>query len=734
MNRIEIRKHAAGAIVAPAHYLGNAFTAYSTTMRELGAQFSKADNGSLIPIDRVPAIVAALDRLHFHVAVDGELRSAIEDRRAAASAESEEATARAAAVDSALRARGLALFKYQAEGIPWLAPRERAGLFDDMGLGKTIQALTAAPAGAPVLVVCPKNAKYVWLREAAKWRPDLRATVLAGRKSFRWPEPGEMVVVNYDILPGDDSATVAGTGGTRTRASTLEHAPAGTVLIADEAHKLKTPKSIRTVRFRSLSRCARTAGGRVWLLTGTPLLNRPAELWAVLQAADLAADAFGNFNRFVELFGGFKGRFGYEWSCTDSRPCSRCRRGRRDDCTTGTIDPSVPDLLRRVALRRRKVDQLQDLPPKMYETVEFECVDQDLRRICDEIVAALRKRGLDLEDAIEEAIETKNGVAFEAMSRVRSRLAAAKIPALLEWLEQFEENEEPLIVFSRHRGPIDALATRPGWGTITGDQSAEERGRVEEAFQAGRLLGVCATIQAGCEALTLTRSARVVFVDLDWTPALNMQAEDRACRIGQTRGVIVTRIIANHDLDRYVIEALARKQAIISSSVDAAAVVTVGVQDASTLAGVPCTEGNAEPWYAEIPASREWLQMHPPAATDRNGSAVEAQRSAREGAAGTPLDWILVDNVLAMPEPEYRPTNRRRAASTPEEAWAAGALATLAACDTDRAREQNGIGFNRIDNTLGHSLAEQIAIGLTDKQWTVAVKIAMRYPKQVGRP
>lgn len=829
---IRITMNGRGALVAPAQYLGGLFNTYVGVCREIGAKFDKAENANRISVERVPELVEALSRVGLATHVDDDVRAALQSHRATADAETKDAEARATAIDSALRAAGGELYKYQQDGVRWLAPRAAAGLFDQMGLGKTIQALVAAPAGAPILVVCPKNAKGVWLREAAKWRPELRAVVLSGRGSFRWPKQfadgcdcdsclrlfhdkerlqGNQQRENVGApmqtpvplrLPVRDGATVPSSASTRAHVSAEPHnpsherlvsigdrhhppgarnagphdgdatdiafpvndagqvrkigrrsgdavrrrdhsangdgepmaterssqggavanpeiprdsdvripaddsrmrsqknlavdfqetrhvaeiaiinydvlpesfepPPSGIVLIADECHKLKNPKAVRTTRFRALSGGVRSAEGRITGLSGTPLLNRPPELWSVLQCFDLATEAFGSWNRFVQLMGGRKGRFGMEWS--------------------GYVDPQVPELLRRVSLMRRREEVLPDLPTKTYETVEFECVPQDLRLICDEIVAAIRKRGLDLEDAIAEAIETQGGVVFEAVSRVRSRLAAAKIPALLEWLEQFEEAEEPLVLFSRHRAPIDAIATRPGWGTITGDQTAEQRSRVEEAFQAGRLRGVCATIQAGCEALTLTRACRVVFVDLDWTPALNQQAEDRVCRIGQTRGVIVTRIIADHELDARVIELLGKKQSLIEQSVEASAVVT--------------------------PATMPRVELPP------------ARGNAETRPVALQVDGMLIDNL--MPKPNGSP---RRNAQTATEEWAARAIATLAGCDGDRAQEKNDIGFNRIDGEIGHSLADQMHRGLTDKQWSVAVKIAQRYPRQVGRP
>jgi hypothetical protein len=114
-----------------------------------------------------------------------------------------EARARTAQLDARLRREGGEVFRHQAEGIEWLADRaDRGALFaDDMGLGKTVQSQLALPPNARVLVISPAGLKAVWMEECEKWRPDYRPVVLEGSDGWRWPSPGEMLVVNYEILP-----------------------------------------------------------------------------------------------------------------------------------------------------------------------------------------------------------------------------------------------------------------------------------------------------------------------------------------------------------------------------------------------------------------------------------------------------------------------------------------------------------------------------------------------------
>src|SRR5262249_62069270 len=108
---------------------------------------------------------------------------------------------------------------------------------------------------------------------------------------------------------------------------------------------------------------------------------------------------------------------------------------------------------------------------------------------------------------------------FEKFSQVREKLARSRVKPMRGLVEQFEEQGEPLVVFSAHRAPVEALAGRPGWAVITGDTDPQARQAAVSAFQAGELRGLGLTIQAGGTGVTLTRAAGVVFVGLGGTPA-----------------------------------------------------------------------------------------------------------------------------------------------------------------------------------------------------------------------
>ncbi len=145
---------------------------------------------------------------------------------------------------------------------------------------------------------------------------------------------------------------------------------------------------------------------------------------------------------------------------------------------------------------------------------------------------------------LAEELDDSDLPGFESFSRIRALLAQSRIPAMLEMVEEYEEAETPLLVFSAHKAPIKALENRSGWAIITGETSAEDRFDIVKRFQEGKLNGVGLTIGAGGVGLTLTRASNILFVDLDWKPSMNIQAEDRAHRIGTNAdNILIKRMV-----------------------------------------------------------------------------------------------------------------------------------------------------------------------------------------------
>jgi hypothetical protein len=437
------------------------------------------------------------------------------------------------------------LYDFQLAGIEFLARRTRAILADDMGLGKTLQALMAVDPTMGALVVCPSAVKYSWSDEVKKWRPDLTPVVLEGRESFRWPKPGEVVITNFEILPKWlMPVTIAkGRDGKEIKGAQIPNIPSfrgmnpkNVVCIIDEAHRGKNYRTQVHKKIKELG----TLCGKIWFLTGTPLMSRPTDLYGVLQSGHMDRDVFGGWKGFTRCFSASRSGYGGSWQF-------------------GSPLPEVPERMRRVMLRRMKEEVLPDLPSTIWKDVVVDGLGVRLRGQLDK-----------LWDKIGAGVEAGELPSFEMLSKVRAKLAESRIPAMLDMVEDFEDAGTPLVVFSAYKAPINKLGERDGWRIITGDVSAQERQEIVREFQAGNLKGVALTIAAGGVGLTLTHASNVLFVDLDWTPALNAQATDRVRRIGQTAGSVqVIRMMSDHAVDRRVHELLAEKMELIQKAIEA---------------------------------------------------------------------------------------------------------------------------------------------------------------------
>jgi len=494
---------------------------------------------------------------------------------------------------------------YQQAGARFLSGRWDALLTDRMGLGKTAEALLALPAGAPVVVVCPSQVKSVWQREFAVWRPEYKVHLLTGRTSWFPPGRGEAVILNYAILPPargaclgcgheatEHSAKACRGGcpceGFRGRLAKPYDAREalgilrGTVLIADEAHKAKSLRAVRTKRLRYL----RQGCARGWALTASPIMNHPRELWALYRVFGLSRAGFpGGAREFNAL-----SSFYDDLRRPDPQAAALFREGRS-----------------RVELGRSAEDVGLQLPELRFETRSVEITAESRAEIERALSLALAKKKAaaelkagdllpadlearvealaltshtdeDVKALLESVLESSKWADVQdELSTIRKALALAKIPAALEFAREAGEAGEALVVFSSHVAPVEALAGLEGWASL---RHQAKRAATIEAFQAGELAGVAGTIRGSSEGITLHRARLLLLVDLDWTPEANTQALKRIHRIGQRRGALVTTLVADHLVDRFVVHKIRRKQSMIEALTEATESATLEIKEA----------------------------------------------------------------------------------------------------------------------------------------------------------
>ena len=419
------------------------------------------------------------------------------------------------------------LYPHQITGASYLRGMHPcAFLAFDPRCGKSATALTALPAARPpCLIVCPKSAIGVWQGQAAMWRPDYTFTT---PKKFQWPKQGEIVCINYDRLQLHGSALP------------------NTVLIYDEAHLLKSTTSLRYKRARVARNAVLVQHGRCQFLTGSAIENHPIDLWNLLVFLGLDRATFGTkdpFAEFVRCFAGERdGYGGYLW---------------------GIPLPEAVDRLKQSVAFARKQDVLPWLPKIEHEDVVVALDDARTRKLCDALAPYLTDRNMDFESLMQK----QNGLVGRNIFEMRQAVALAKIPALLEILDLAEDAGERVLVLSAHRAPIDTAALRPGWAAITGSTATKKRADVCHQFRGGKLLGVAATIQAGCLSMDLSGADVVIFVDHAWNPGQNVQAGERVSGPNQTKPVLIRHMIADHPVDHAVNVILRSKETVLKESV-----------------------------------------------------------------------------------------------------------------------------------------------------------------------
>jgi hypothetical protein len=439
---------------------------------------------------------------------------------------------------------------FQRAGVSYLLERRRAFLADEQGLGKTIEALAAVEAAGayPAVVVCPASLKLNWLRELEHWLPGRSVQALSGNGGARRADAdadagladADVTIVNYDIVAA--------------RLDQLR-ALAPRALVLDESHYCKNAAAKRTQAVQRLSAVV-PREGLVLALTGTPVMNRPAELISQLRIIGRLED-FGSGARFGQRFRGPDAHLRLHWH-----------------------------LRARCFVRRLKADVLPQLPAKTRAIVPVELDNQAEYRLAErDLVAWLRSQPLDLRELDAKVAAALRAERLVRLNALKLLAARGKLNAALGWIHDFCSSGERLVVFAGHREVQRAVIARfPAALHILGEDTALSRDAALQAFQApdadrANQLIVCSIEVAG-HGLTLTRSSNVVFLELAWTPAKHDQAEDRCHRIGQQDAVNAYYLLAAETIDETISELLERKRAVIGAVTDGHEEDEEGVVDA----------------------------------------------------------------------------------------------------------------------------------------------------------
>jgi SWI/SNF-related matrix-associated actin-dependent regulator 1 of chromatin subfamily A len=562
------------------------------------------------------------------------------------------------AVDSAIQVpapNGMQYMPFQKAGIEFLQKHGNVLVADEMGLGKTIQVigyLNLHPEMKHVLIIVPASLKLNWVREFKRWdvnnrdigilNGDLHDVTITNYETFVASKNAETYFkrvseVQWDVLVLDESHYIKSTHAKRTKVIIGENKKVG----EDLEGKIVWGRQKGLIDFSK----------KVILLTGTPIMNRPYELFTQLRALNHPLGK--SKNKFVNRYMDFN-RYGVDPN--SGKNLDELQRTLRTTCM----------------IRREKKDVLLELPDKRRMLIEVprNVLKGDLGTKEQQLLRYVR------ENWNLTGLKHSSGAAFEEISSVRHEIGVAKVPFAIGHLENLLEETDKIVVFAHHHDVLDAIYDHFKDVAViaTGQESQKERDEAVQKFQnnTDTKLFVASTLAMGV-GITLTASSTVVFAEMEWRPGDMFQAEDRCHRIGQKDMVLAQYIVVQDSLEAYMVNTFIEKQQTIEQVMKS----------------------------DQISNDLDIQEL------------VNSFKEEEEEKMGAELGF--------SEEPKYIENKKAEPVLK--------ALQIIASSDEDHATAENGMGFNKLDTSIGHSFAEKTH--LTTKQYEIAKKILKKYHRQI---
>ena len=422
------------------------------------------------------------------------------------------------------------LRSYQQEGVDFLSTRWHSYLGDDMGLGKTIQAIGVMNSCriSRALIICPAIVKLNWKRELGNWIYNKQMMIhIVTSGSDNISSRANIIIVNYDLLLKDHILK-------QLKSIFFD------VLICDEAHRLKNMEAARTKWVLGVAGVAWKAKRKI-MLSGTPVLNKPVELYVVLKT--LYPKALGIYDTYA--------KFAYRYNGAYKDDMGRMQLGRPTN-----LD-ELHQKLKGFLLRRTVEDVDEELPDVTFQVIEFP-IDAKIKKVIDhehELLGSDDGRG-----------NTSRG--NDAI--IRHETAWAKIDLSIEYIKNLMDEKEKVVIFAHHRDIIDELRNKlSGYGVrvlqggLTADQKQKSIDDFVERKDIRIFIGQIQAAGQGVDGLQKV-SNTIVFVESSWVPGEIKQAVGRIRRIGQEKDkLFIHFLVAEGTIDAAMIMSVVYKDKAI---------------------------------------------------------------------------------------------------------------------------------------------------------------------------
>jgi len=431
------------------------------------------------------------------------------------------------------------LFPHQKNAVKFLLKKDKSILSDDMGLGKTKSAIAAAllSGAEKILVICPANAKINWFREITEYIDEEYVTIV---KSGFW-QPKFFTIINYDILNRFHEIQ-----DKRKKEETKSYINEENfdLMIVDEAHMIKNKD---TIRGKIVAQIGENIP-KVWLLTGTPIANRPMDYYNLLKVCRVPVT--DNFQHFAYRY------------CAAKSFNKKLKSGKIKKIWLTDGASNLEELHQKTKnyiLRRKKEDHL-DLPPKIVSPFYLELDNRKgYENAFEDYVNWLKSEGRKLGPA-RQMVE---------MIVLRKFISEEKIPFTADMVRNFLEQSEDkkIIIFTVFTESLKKLKEEFGDIAVchNGEMSDKEKQKSIDKFQNDQNTRIfIGNIVSAGSAITLTASDTTIFHDMDFSPSNHQQAEDRNYRISQDKTVNVYYPVFEATIEEKIYDILQKKKEIIS--------------------------------------------------------------------------------------------------------------------------------------------------------------------------
>jgi len=427
---------------------------------------------------------------------------------------------------------GCELYPFQYVGVRFA---ELAGgrclIGDDMGIGKTIQAIAYAVLHEehwPVLIVCPANVKYNWYNEIVKWVEGGTVQVVSGYKGDL--DETDFTIVNYDLMAKREEQLL-----------NMDF----NLVIFDESHYLKSREAQRTKASLHIGKQANS----VLCLSGTAITSRPEEYFTTLNL--LRPIDFPSWLKYVQRY------------------CDAYHNGYGWDTRGASNTDELHAISRDFVIRRLKKEVMKELPNKIRQDLPIESTVKGMKSYKD-----LQSSWLDDYRRHKENNTLPAGFVLNMLTDLRHHCGLLKAGPAVDWVKNYtHQTGKPIVVYTHHNDVMDGVCMMLGDDLvvkkISGSVKAQKRQTIIESFQAGEIDVLVCNILAANIGITLTAADTVVFVEREWVPATEEQAEDRVNRIGQeAQNVHAVYLHVSNTIDERFARIVSQKREVVKGILD----------------------------------------------------------------------------------------------------------------------------------------------------------------------